>query len=140
MLTPFSDFDRAFGLLDRDFTRAFAPQGRAVARTSVPRIDLLEGPESFVLLAEVPGAALEDIEVLVDEEGVEIRGQKKVAHPEGFEPRFQERAATEFSRKFALGDRVDGAGVTASLKDGVLTVTVPKAPEAKPRAIPIQTG
>jgi HSP20 family protein len=139
MLTPFRSFDHTFGLLDREMARAFAPQQR-VARTSVPRIDLFEGPASFLLQAEVPGAKLEDIEVLLDDEGLEIRGAKKTDVPEGFEARFSERVATEFSRKFALGAKVDASGVTATLKDGVLTVTVPKAEDATPRAIPIQTG
>jgi HSP20 family protein len=69
-----------------------------------------------------------------------LRGERKSPVPEGYTVHLRERGPIAFTRKFPLPGRVDAEGVTASLKDGVLTVTLPKSRDALPRQIAVKPG
>jgi HSP20 family protein len=88
----------------------------------------------------VPGLAEGDVSVYVEDETLILRGERQSAVPEGYQVHLRERAATAFSRKVALPGRVDAEAVTATLKEGVLTVTLPKAKETLPRQISVKVG
>ena len=118
----------------------FAPFARTRHEVLGPRIDLSESEESFELVAELPGAREEDVSVTFHEGIVTLEGKRKLEIPEGYELRRSERAPLQFVRRYRLGKKVDADNVNASLKDGILTVTLPKSAEAKPRQIGIQTA
>ena len=95
-----------------------------------PPVDLYETANEFVLTAELPGLARRDIEIQADEFRVLIRGARPAA-PNGDLPCEQyhrvERGHGRFSRAFVLPEAIDIERVLADLKDGLLTVTMPKA-------------
>jgi HSP20 family protein len=149
MLTGWRDLDdtfRALSLLQRRIDNVFdewAPGYELPhrARASAwPAINAFENSESFVYRAEVPGLAESDVSVYVEDESLVLRGERKIHVPEGYQTRLRERAPVAFTRKLPLPGRVDAASVTATLKDGVLTVTLPKAKDTLPRQITVKAG
>jgi HSP20 family protein len=141
----FDDTLRAIDLFQRrvdaayDDWSAFGPRPR-VAERAWPALNAFETKEAFVYKAEVPGLAEGDVSVYVEDETLIVRGERKSVVPEGYQVHLRERASTAFSRKVALPGRVDADAVTATLKDGVLTVTLPKAKETLPRQIAVKAG
>jgi len=106
-----------------------------------PRVDLAETKDAVVVKAEIPGVDQKDIQVTLQGELLTIKGQKQQQREEKDEHYHRvERSYGAFARSFRLPGAVDGAKVTAAFKDGVLTVTLPKAASAKGTAIPIKTA
>ena len=106
-----------------------------------PALDVEETEDHFILHIELPGVAAEDVEVSLEENVLTVTGERgfyEERNAEGF--RRIERHFGRFHRAVRLPDRVHADGVTASYRDGLLTVTVPKAEEAKPRRIQITAG
>lgn len=141
----FDDTFRAIDLFQRRVDDAYedwarlGPRPRAPAR-AWPALNAFETKEAFIYKAEVPGLAEGDVAVYVEDETLIVRGERKNVAPEGYAVHLRERASTAFSRKVALPGRVDGEAVTATLKDGVLTVTLPKAKETLPRQVSVKAG
>ncbi|MGD0675940.1 MAG: Hsp20/alpha crystallin family protein [Polyangiaceae bacterium] len=149
MLTGWRDFDdtlRALSLIQRRIDHVFedwnggvpAARGYRTARAAWPPVNAFETKDSFVYKIEVPGLAESDVSVYVEEESLVLRGERKSQVPEGYEVRLREREPVAFTRKLPLPGRVDGETVTASMKDGILTVTLPKAKETLPRQIEVK--
>jgi HSP20 family protein len=95
-----------------------------------PPVDLYETPTAFVLSAELPGLARDQIDLHAEENRVVIRGERSAApgrRPIPSEHYHRvERGHGRFSRAFVLPESIDVSAVTADLKDGILTVTMPK--------------
>jgi HSP20 family protein len=105
-----------------------------------PPVDLYETPTDFVLSAEVPGLARDQIDIHAEEHRIVIRGERTPAqgrHIRCEQYHRVERGHGRFSRTFALPEPIDVAGVTAELKDGILTVTMPKATDRGTRRIAV---
>lgn len=151
MLTLWNGFGRDLNNEFRQMDRMLDDMWRVPRRTAsatFPRVDVEETPEALVLHADVPGMTADDVRitlhegVLVLEGGFAKDGQTKENTKEGeVEPRYlvRERQALTFKRTFKLGRDLDPEAVTASVKDGVLRVTLPKRPQVQPREIPIKT-
>jgi HSP20 family protein len=106
-----------------------------------PRFDVKETRDAYVLKADLPGVKDEEVDVSLSGNMLTISGEKEEEHKEEEEQYYaMERTYGSFSRSFSLPDSVDGEHVTAELKDGVLTVNVPKRPEAQPKKIAIGKG
>lgn len=102
-----------------------------------PPVDLHESADEYVLAAEVPGLAREDIQIHVRERHLTIAGARH-ARPAGCERYHRvERGHGTFSRTFQLPHPIDADRITAELHDGVLTVRCPKAADAAPRRIDV---
>jgi len=133
MLTGWREFDdtlRTLGMLQRHFRHIAA----------WPPTNVLETKTSFVVRSEVAGLADADVSVSVEDDVLVIRGERKADVPEGYKVHLRERQGYAFTRKFPLPARVDADAVVATLKDGVLTVTLPKAKEALPRQVAVKVG
>jgi HSP20 family protein len=91
-----------------------------------PPVDLYETADAFALTAELPGLSRDQIEIHVEETRVVIRGERAGQVPCEQYHRV-ERGHGRFSRTFVLPEPIDVDGVTADLKDGLLTITIPKA-------------
>ena len=91
-----------------------------------------------LLTAEVPGLGENDIQISATMDSLTIAGERKAAAPEGYAAHRQERGALRFARSFALPAKIDVDKVSASVKNGVLTVTMPKHPESQPKAITVK--
>jgi HSP20 family protein len=92
-----------------------------------PPVDLFENAGSFVLTAELPGLAREEIEIHAEESRIVIRGDRVTGLVPCEQYHRVERGHGRFSRAFLLAEPIDVDGVTADLTDGLLTVTMPKA-------------
>lgn len=118
-----------------------AVSGRAYTGEE-PVTDLSESAKDWRLEIETPGMSEDELEVLIDEGELTIQGEKRLEREEaGRNYHLSERAYGRFSRSFGLPDDVQVKGAKASYQNGVLTVTIPKKPGAKPAAkrIPISS-
>jgi HSP20 family protein len=104
-----------------------------------PALDVYEDKDNLLVRAELPGMRKEDIDISLHENVVTISGERKneKSH-EGANVSRQERFFGRFTRSISLPKSVDHSRVKAGYKDGLLTVTLPKVEEAKPRQIKIQ--
>lgn len=105
--------------------------------TRRPRVDLYETDEAFLLLADLPGADEGSTELVLEGEILTLRARAENVAPKGARPLRMEFALGWFERSFDLGREVDGERITAAFDNGVLRLTLPKAPEER-RSIPIQ--
>jgi len=106
-----------------------------------PPVDLYETAEEFVLTAELPGLSREEIEIQVEDSRIVIRGARSGGGSTREIPCEQyhrvERGHGRFSRGFSLPEPIEAGGVAADLKDGILTVTIPKARDRAARRIDV---
>jgi len=129
--------DRIWDEFDTDRTGTGASSG-ASAASVWPRVSLSDAGANLVLKADVPGMTEKDLNVTLNEGGLAISGQRKLDTMEGYSIHRQERAGIKFARTLSLPCKVNPEQVSASVKDGVLTITLAKAPEAQPRQITIR--
>ena len=135
-LQAFSLFRRRMDHLIRELdTSVGLPENAGV---QWPKISLSESDEAYMIEAEVPGLSVDEIDVRVTTESVTLAGTRSVSAPEGYSVHRQERRGAQFSRSFVLPTRIEVEAVAAAVKDGILTVTLPKHAEAKPRTIKIE--
>jgi len=102
-----------------------------------PPVDIFETAETYVVTAELPGLQRSDIEIRYHDGQLTLQGTRRA--PEVPCERYHrvERGHGGFVRRFALPTSIDASAIAADLKDGVLTVTVPKSPTAVPRKIDV---
>ena len=143
MWTRMNDIDRMFGALEqmrarmnRVFNDYDGGPGWRLA-DSGPRTNLYDLGDHFEIRAEVTGIAKEDIGVKIQGNYLEISGSRKSEAPEGYKAHRVEGSANTFTRSFTLPADVDSEKVEASLENGILTLTLPKAEAAKPKQISI---
>lgn len=98
---------------------------------------LRDDGEALVLRADLPGLADGDVGLSLEGDVLTLQAARGSAAPEGFRAVRTERPAVRFARSFELPCRVDGDATSAAMRDGVLTVTLPKAKEARPRRITV---
>ncbi len=129
-----------FGRLHRQLEQAFGETD--VASVSwIPRVDVREETDRFVVTADLPGVAGKDIEITADKGVLTIRGQRgseKKSAGEGYGR--VERASGTFVRRFTLPETVDAEAIKATHVNGVLELSVPKRPQAQPRRIDVQAA
>ena len=102
-----------------------------------PRYGIAENENAYVVTAYVPGVAPADVETTVDGEKLIVNARRAWTLPEGWTPVHREIAQTDYRLVLGVGRRVNRDGVKAQLTQGVLTLTLPKAEELKPRKIEI---
>ncbi|HXF74510.1 MAG TPA: Hsp20/alpha crystallin family protein [Methylomirabilota bacterium] len=111
---------------------------RSPERYIAPPVDIYETKEGLVLMADLPGVSKENLDVRVENDLLTIRGN--AGHRISGDPIYREYELANFFRQFELGEKVDQSRITAELKHGVLTLSLPKAEEAKPRRIEIKVS
>ncbi len=107
-------------------------------RFYVPYTDVYETDDALVLTMEMPGVDRKDIDVALENDRLRVEGRIDFSKYEGMEPVYTEYNIGHYSRSFALSNKVDQSKISAQLEDGVLTLTLPKAAEARPRRIEIR--
>lgn len=106
-----------------------------------PALDVHEDKDAYVVHAELPGLKREDIDVSLHDGELVISGERRTEKvEEGVETHRQERFYGKFQRALTLPEPVAADKVKADYKDGVLTITLPKSEEAKPKKIDIKAG
>lgn len=132
------EVDRLFDAFDRDFWRSpfrsafeIAPFWQRELEFAAPAVDIVEKDNAYVVTAELPGMDEKDIEVKLTNGGLTIKGEKQEEKEEkrkGYH--LHERHFGSFERHFPVPEGVDPDKIEASFKKGVLTVALPKKPEA----------
>ncbi|PZR73430.1 MAG: heat-shock protein Hsp20 [Chthoniobacterales bacterium] len=102
-----------------------------------PALDIYQNNDNVVARAELPGVRKEDIEISLHDGMLTISGERKSETAEGDQAERSERYIGKFRRSVSLPTQVDANKVSASYRDGILTVTLPKAEEAKPKQIQV---
>lgn len=141
----FSAMNQLRTYMDRVFEDAVGGRlldGRALpfVAGTWPRANLIDAGSNLIVTAEVPGLSEKDIKLTLNQDVLTISGERKVQAPEGYSAHRQERPAVNFSRSFALPCRVNGDRTSASVKNGILTVTLEKAADAMPRQIAVKAS
>ena len=130
-------FDR---LLEGNFFQDTTDESAVVTSQWVPRVDIREEANRFLLLADIPGVDPADIEVQMDKGVLTIKGERSADRASESERYSRiERRHGVFHRRFALPDSADPEGITAAGHNGVLTISIPKRPESTPRRIQVGT-
>jgi HSP20 family protein len=124
-------WDRTSGLSQ------LASNGDSKAPLWQPAVDVHENAERILLLIDLPGLEQNDLDITVDKNVLSIRGERKTHAPDDGACQHCERVQGPFTRAFTLPGTVDLEAVRAEMKSGVLTLTLPKKAEAKPRQIKI---
>ncbi len=145
MFTSVSDLDRLFGtmnLLQRRLDNIYNDYGKSSGykwevQGNSPRTNLYENGDNFEIRAEVPGLGKDDLNVKIQGNYLEITGTRDADAPEGYKTHKIERGVGSFSRSFTLPADVDSSKVTATLKNGLLYLTLPKSEAAKPQKITV---
>ena len=106
-------------------------------RFYVPPADVWETEDALAVAMEVPGVARDAVEIELEEGVLRVQARVDPARYGGMEPVYTEYGVGHWARAFALPDKVDRERIEARLEDGVLTLTLPKAAEARPRRIAV---
>ena len=109
-------------------------------RSLVPPVEIYEEDDALYLVADMPGVTKDTLDVEIGNKVLEIEGRITVDMPENVTPMFAEVRASRYARRFTLGDDIDTTNAEASIRDGVLTVKLPKQDSHRRRRIDIQTA
>ncbi len=108
-------------------------------RRYTPRVDIYEVDNSVFMTADMPGVADEGVEITIEKNLLTIRGDVETSLPEGYELNYREYRVGDYERSFSLSDEIDRDQIEATMKNGVLRLTLPKNEEAKARKIEVRT-
>lgn len=132
--------DRLNRLVNQTLSQAFEEEDGKLGTWS-PAVDIFETEQNLVLKAELPGIDPKDVEVRVENNTLFLSGQRKFENEVKEENYHRvERSYGSFSRTFALPGTINAENVSAEYKGGILTLTMPKREEAKPKTIKINVS
>jgi HSP20 family molecular chaperone IbpA len=107
------------------------------ARTFMPTADIFEAENALTVVLEMPGVDKGNVDISVEAGVLTISGRLDFSKYEGMQPVYTEYNIGHYRRSFSLSNKIDQSKIAGEMKDGVLTITLPKAEEAKPRRIAI---
>ena len=119
---------------------ALANSERDLQRAVLPDIDVFEDSSGITLLADMPGVAKEQLELKVEGEALLVEGSVQPLTRDGLEPIYAELRVPRYRRSFTLSRELDTSRIEAQLKDGVLTLRIPKQAHAQARRIAVTAG
>ncbi len=110
-------------------------------RSVFPPVNIYEDSENLYLTAELPGMEAKDIEIHAEADSIQLKGERRI-ESEGEKVCYhrRERESGSFNKKLTLQTRIATDKVTASVNDGILRITLPKAEEAKPKKVEIKVS
>jgi HSP20 family molecular chaperone IbpA len=107
------------------------------ARVFVPVTDIFETPEALTVVLEMPGVDRSSVEASVENDVLTIEGRIDFTKYESMRPVYTEYNVGHYARSFEVSDRIDQSKISAEIKDGVVTIVLPKGEQAKPRKIQV---
>jgi len=107
------------------------------ARVFMPNADIYETKDGLSVVLEMPGVDKNSVEVRVEDDVLKVDGKLDFSKYQGLQPLYTEYNVGHFSRSFRLSGKIDQTKIAAELKDGVLSLMLPLAEKAKPRAIQV---
>jgi HSP20 family protein len=112
-------------------------EGTTPGRTFLPVTDIFETPEALTVVLEMPGVDRNSIEATVENDVVTIEGRIDFTKYDGMQPVYTEYNVGHYARSFEISNKIDQSRISAQMKDGVVTIVLPKAEQAKPRKIQV---
>ena len=112
-------------------------ESTAPARAFVPTADIFETEPALTVVLEMPGVDKNNVDVSIEDGVLTVQGRLDFAKYEGLQPVYTEYNIGSYRRSFSLSQKIEQAKISAEMADGVLTLVLPKAEEAKPRRITI---
>ena len=106
----------------------------------IPPVDVIEDDSGITVTADLPGATRETLSIDVNGDTLTLEASLGLAQPQGLQPVYAEVRSPRYRRSFTLSRELDSTHIDASLKDGVLTLRVPKLERAKPRRIQVRAS
>lgn len=119
-------------------TEAKAPATREESRVLTPPVDIFETQDALVVIADLPGVTKDAVDVRVENDLLTIKASGKTINKG--EALTREFALYDYYRQFQLGEKIDQTKIEAELKQGVLSVRLPKFEKVKPKKIPVKVG
>ena len=108
------------------------------ARIFLPTADIYETQDALTVTLEIPGVEKDKVEVSVEDGVLKVEGRLDFSKYQGLQPLYTEYNVGNYSRSFRLSSKIDQSSISAELKDGVLSLVLPKVQEAKPRTIQVK--
>ena len=108
------------------------------ARIFLPNADIHETQDALTVILEMPGVGKDNVNVRVENGVLNVEGRLDLSKYQGLRPLYTEYNIGHYSRSFQLSSKIDQTKIGAALKDGVLSLTLPKAEETKPRKIDVK--
>jgi HSP20 family molecular chaperone IbpA len=109
-------------------------------RVYVPRVDIVEENDAIELVADMPGVDETSVEITLEENVLTLRGRVDLEIPEGYHATYAEYGIGDYERVFTLSEEIDQAGIEAAVKQGVLTLSLPKVQPEPARKIPVKAA
>lgn len=106
----------------------------------LPPVDIFEDAEGIVLQMDMPGVSKDRLNIQADRNTLLVEGSAKIDMLQGMEALYADVRATDYRRSFTLTSELDSDKIDANLKDGVLTVRIPKRAELRPRKVEVRTS
>lgn len=116
----------------------YAGEKTVAGKYYVPLTDITETEKSLVVTMDMPGVKKENINVKLEDNILEVDGQIDFSPYNNLNPVYTEYNVGHYTRRFTVSNTIDTGKIDASLSDGVLTLTLPKSPEAQPRKIQVK--
>ena len=107
-------------------------------RIFLPTADIYETQDALTVTLEIPGVEKDKVEVSVEDGVLKVEGRLDFSKYQGLQPLYTEYNVGNYSRSFRLSSKIDQSSISAELKDGVLSLVLPKVQEVKPRTIPLK--
>ena len=107
------------------------------ARLFAPAADIYEAPGALTVILEMPGVEKSNVSISVEDGVLSVEGRLDLSKYQGLQPLYTEYNIGHYSRSFRLSSKIDQSKIAAEMKDGVLSLQLPKVEQAKPRTIQI---
>lgn len=108
------------------------------ARVFLPNADIYETPNELKVVLEMPGIEKNNVEINIEDGILRVQGQLDLSNYGGLQPLYTEYNVGHYARSFDLSSKIDQSKIAAEMKNGVLSLTLPKVEEAKPRTIQVK--
>lgn len=108
------------------------------ARVFLPNADIYETPHELKVVLEMPGIEKNNVEINIEDDVLMVKGRLDLSKYSGLQPLYTEYNVGHYARSFQLSSKIDQSKIGAEMTDGVLSLTLPKAEEAKPRTIQVR--
>jgi HSP20 family molecular chaperone IbpA len=108
------------------------------ARIFMPATDIYEAEDALTVILEMPGVEKSNVKIHVEDGALNVEGRLELAKYRGLQPLYTEYNIGHYSRGFRLSSKIDQSKIAAEMKDGVLSLKLPKIEEAKPRTIQVK--
>jgi HSP20 family protein len=108
------------------------------ARVFLPNADIYETPTELKVALEMPGIEKDNVEIDVEDGILRVQGRLDLSKYAGLQPLYTEYNVGHYARSFQLSSKIDQSKIAAEMKNGVLSLTLPKVEEAKPRTIQVK--